>query len=60
MRPNDLPEELHPLWELAAEVGLELRGTLPTTPLPEEVMERFARWMDEGRAGDIDYLRKAQ
>jgi epoxyqueuosine reductase len=59
MPPANLPDSLVPLWELAAEVGLELRGTLPTAPLAPEVMERFSRWLAEGRAGEMDYLHKA-
>jgi epoxyqueuosine reductase len=59
MPPANLPETLLPLWELAAEVGLELRGTLPVAPLAPEVMQRFQRWLAEGRAGEMDYLHKA-
>ena len=59
MPPTNLPPELFPLWELAAEVGLELRGTLPTAPLEPDVMERFQNWLAEGRAGEMDYLHRA-
>ena len=59
MAPNNLPTELLPLWELAAEVGLELRGTLPTAPLDPEIMDRFRAWLADGRAGEMDYLWKA-
>ena len=59
MSATDLPPELLPLWELAAEVGLELRGTLPTAPLEPEIMTRFQAWLADGRAGEMDYLHKA-
>lgn len=55
-----LPDELLPLREAALEVGLELQGTLPAMELEPEVMQRFSAWLAEGRAGEMEYLFRAQ
>lgn len=54
------PDDLQPLHELALEVGLELQAALPATSLEPEVMERFQAWLAEGRAGEMEYLHKAE
>ncbi len=53
------PEELLPLHQMAQEVGLMLRGTLPATPLEPEIEQRMQQWLQEGRAGEMEYLQKA-
>jgi epoxyqueuosine reductase len=47
------------LAELAAEVGLELRGVTAVTQLPDLVLQRLRRWFADGRAGQMDYLPRA-
>ncbi len=55
---RDLPPPIAEIGAWAAEAGLNLRGSLPAAPLEAEIGLRVRDWLEEGRAGEMAYLRK--
>jgi len=55
--PNPQVEQI---TALADEVGLVLRAVIPAQRLPEEVMDRLDRWLDDGCHGEMKYLANAR
>ena len=52
----DLPPELLAIQAAAEELGLVLQACLPAEALPGEVVARTRTWLEEGRAGEMEYL----
>ncbi|MDP6963162.1 MAG: tRNA epoxyqueuosine(34) reductase QueG [Planctomycetota bacterium] len=55
-----VPTSVALVQKLAAEVGLELRASLPCRELDPEVTKRFDNWLESGYHGDMNYLHRAR
>ncbi|MCH2113082.1 MAG: tRNA epoxyqueuosine(34) reductase QueG [Planctomycetes bacterium] len=57
-RTSHPPAELEQIAEWAAEVGLVLRACVPAGPVAPEVIPRLESWLQMGKAGDMDWLKR--
>jgi epoxyqueuosine reductase len=51
---------LQSLRQHAEDLGVPLKSTLLLAPLPEETKLRLSKWLQEGRAGEMNYLAKGE
>ncbi len=52
------PELLRDIEELAAAAGFDIAGVAPAASKMTEDGERFISWVDAGRAGEMDFLKR--
>ena len=46
------------VWSQAIGAGFDLAGVAPAHASPDATPERFAEWIDLGRAGEMEYLKR--
>ncbi len=56
--PTQIPTQLAPIAEHAAELGLQFQGCVRLGSIDENTAHRLGEWLDAGRAGEMGYLER--